>query len=102
MPSEDLQTRAAELAFAMLRFSQPAAHPFPSTADHEGREAGVDWFIFAPSWRKTSRDEVVPFLLSLESPLLILPTTSRGSVALLVLDELKDERRRWMQKGFDN
>jgi hypothetical protein len=99
--SEDVQTRAAELAFAMLRFTQPAARPWPSSSAHDGGKAGVDLFVFAPSWRRTPRAEVVPLLLRL-SPLAIFPTISRGSVALMTLEELQGERKRWLQKTLDN
>ena len=101
MASEDVRTRATEIAFAMLRFTQPAAHPWPTSSAPSSGEAGVDWFIFAPSWRKTTREEIVPLLLSV-SPVLIFPTISRGSVALLTLEELQGDRRRWVQKTLDN
>jgi hypothetical protein len=86
----------------MLRFTQPAAHAFPSRSNGEGSEPGVDWFVFSPSWRKTPKDEVIPFLLSQGSPLMIFPTLYRGSVGLLVLDEVRDERKKWFQKTLDN
>ena len=93
---------AAELAFALLRFEQGAAHPSRFARPSDRGEVGVDAFVFIPSWREVARDAVVPFLTSLPSPAALVPSTMRGHVALLLLDELAGDRRRWMQKTIDN
>jgi hypothetical protein len=102
MISDDLRPQAAELAFAMLRFTEPAAHLMSTESHREGSEAGSDSFVFSPSWRKTAKEEVVPFLLSHDCPLMILPTIYRGSATLLVLDEVAGESRTWFQKTLEN
>ena len=99
---EDPDTGAAEIAFAMLRFAQGAAHQFDREEDAIRGLGGRDWFVFLPSWRRTSRAEVVPFLASLPCSAMLFSGTMRGSVALLLLEELQGERRQWGQKNFDN
>ena len=99
---EDPDTGAATLAFAMLRFAQRAAHQFDREEEQGRGRGGRDWFVFLPSWRRTPRDAVLPFLASLPCPAMLFSGTMRGSVALLLLDELQGERRQWGQKNFDN
>src|SRR6185369_15913673 len=41
-------------------------------------------------------------LASLPSPALLSPTTTRGVVALTLLDELSGDRRRWAEKTLNN
>ena len=96
---EDPDAGAAALAFAMLRFAQGAAHDFGESPSGRG---GKDWFVFLPAWRHMPYGEVLPFLAALPCPAMLMSTTTRGAVSLLLLDELQGDRRRWGQKNFDN
>jgi hypothetical protein len=97
---EEPDTGAAAIAFAMLRFAQGAAHKgFGESPKGHG---GKDWYVFLPSWRRMPHEDVLPYLASLPCPAMLMSTTTRGSVSLLLLDELQGERRRWGQKNFDN
>lgn len=98
---ESVERQAASLAFAMLLFEQDAAHRFIHS-EKEGDKAGVDKFVFLPSWISIPRAEVVAYLESLPGPALIFQTTGQGMVSLILLDELTEDRRRWAQKTLDN
>jgi hypothetical protein len=63
---------------------------------------GEDAYSFTPSWQLTPRAEIVPFLVSLPSPALLAPTTTRGVVALTLLHELSGDRRRWGERVLSN
>lgn len=101
LAGEEAVTQAAALTFTMLRFEQESAHQSRAEDPHPGR-LGDDKFIFLPSWRSTPREDVVPFLASLNSPALLFPTTTRGVVSLILLEDLNGDRQRWAQKTFDN
>ena len=93
---------AAALTFAMLRFEQEGAHEYRAHERPDQGHFGRDRFIFLPSWKALPRDSVIPFLASLPCPALIYPVTTRGMAALLLLDELQDERKWWGRKTLDN
>lgn len=57
--------------------------------------------MFLPSGRRVSRGEVESFLVSLPSPALLVPSTIRGEIALILLHELSGDRRR-SEKAFSN
>ena len=99
---EDPDRGAAAIAFAMLRFGQGAAHQFEREEEAGRGLGGRDWFVFLPAWRRVPRDQVVPFLATLPCPAMLVGGTTRGSVALLLLDELQGERRSWGEKNFSN
>jgi hypothetical protein len=99
--TEEARLQAAALTFAMLRFEQESGHE-SHASDPDNRRLGLDHFVFLPSWKSISREEVVPFLASLSSPALIFPTTTRGVASLILLDELTGERRKWARKTLDN
>lgn len=92
---DDLRAEAARLAFALLRFEGVAAHPMRGAAT-------PDAYVFLPSWREVPGSEVEAFLVGLPSPALLLPTTLRGTIALLLLHELTGDRRRWAEKALSN
>lgn len=83
---------AASLAFAIIRFAQGAAHPArgatPPGVPHLGDEA----YIFLPALRRVASDEVPSFLSTLSSPALLSVTTTKGVVAMHLLDELRGTR----------
>lgn len=95
-------TRAATLQFALLRFANGAAHASrASTAPGQPR-IGEDAFVFTPSWRPVRNEDVVAFLVGLPSPALLMPTTTRGIVALTLIGELSGDRAAWGQKTLSN
>ncbi|HET7039770.1 MAG TPA: hypothetical protein VFH97_07770 [Gemmatimonadales bacterium] len=102
-PSTDyLRTEAARLAATLLRFEEPAAH-LSGAHTPEGRpRVGTDGYVFLPSWRTVPRAEVEAFLVALPSPALLVPTTIRGVIAVLLLHELSGDRRRWGEKTLSN
>ena len=63
---------------------------------------GEDVYSFTPSWEAIPRAAIVSFLVSLPSPALLAPTTTRGVIALTLLHELSGERRRWGEKVLSN
>jgi len=63
---------------------------------------GEDAYSFTPSWQLIPRAEIVPFLVSLPSPALLAPTTTRGVIALTLLHELRDDRKQWAEKVLAN
>lgn len=94
--------QAATLAFAMLRFEEGASHP-PTWHTPPGLlKVGTEGWIFAPSRRVVPRDEVPAFLTGLGSPALLFPSTLRGIVTLLRLDELAGERRAAAEHALRN
>ena len=91
---------AARIAFALLRFQEPMAHPVPANS---GKPVlGRDTYLFTPSWRPTPRNEVEGFLATLPSPALLSPTVDRGVIALTLVQELSGERRKWAEKTISN
>lgn len=103
-PPDSLSTarvQAAALTFAMLQFEQEAAHPRQGSPSRE-KTLGVDEFLFLPSWKPVPRAEMVSFLANLSAPALLVQTTMRGAIALMLLDELSGERRWWGEKNLSN
>lgn len=101
--SEDETRRdAARLAYALLRLEEPTASLLGAHTPAGYPVLGVDAYAFTPSWRLVPRADIVAFLVSLPSPALLSPTTTRGMIALTLLDELHDERRRWAEKTLSN
>ena len=98
---DDTLMEAASLAFAMVRFEEVSAHwarhSIPPGAPH----FGVDAYSFLPSQR-VPRDGVTAFLAGLSSPAILTPTTMRGVVALILVDELSGDRAVGARKEFDN
>ena len=90
-PDEAL-LQAASLAFAILRFEEGAAHPSRGATPPDSPRLGEEAYMFAPSWPLITVDRVPPFLASLSSPAVLVPSTTRGVIALLLLDELSGER----------
>ena len=100
--SDDPLMQAAELAFAMVRFEEGAAHPHPAAPSPGVLRIGEEGWLFAPSWHAVPRAEVPAFLAALPSPAMLSPTTTRGMVALTLLDELAGERSKWGRHSFSN
>jgi hypothetical protein len=100
--SEELRLAAARLAFALIRFESAAAHPLRASRPPGAPQLGMDAFAFIPSWKEVPSREVEGFLVGQPCPVLLAPTTIRGSIALLLLDELSGDRRRWADKTFSN
>jgi hypothetical protein len=93
---------AASLAFAIIRFAQGAAHP-PRGARPPGTpKLGEDAFIFLPSERRVSSEDVPAFLSRLASPALISATTTKGIVSMHLLDELHGDRAKGARHIFTN
>jgi hypothetical protein len=100
--TDDVRLEAARLAAALIRFEQVAAHPMQAHAPHGSLQIGTDAYVFIPSWRRIPRDEIERFLVSLPSPALLAPTTTRGMIGLILLHELSGERRGGFQHELDN
>ncbi len=100
--TDDVRLEAARLAAALIRFEQVAAHPMLGPTPEGLLQVGTDAYVFIPSWRRIPRDEIERFLVSLPSPALLAPTTSRGMIALILLHELSGERRGGFQHELDN
>ena len=100
----DLAVRfdAARLAYALLRTEEPMASLLSTCKRASDPVLGEDAYSFTPSWQLIPRAEIVPFLVSLPSPALLAPTTTRGVVALTLLHELSGDRRRWGEKVLSN
>jgi hypothetical protein len=92
---------AAALAFAIIRFAEGAAHPPRVQAEGLPR-VGEETWVFAPSTRRVSLEDVPGFLAGLPSPALLCPTTTRGIVALQLLSELSGDRATGARKAFAN
>ncbi|MBL0172130.1 MAG: hypothetical protein IPP90_15680 [Gemmatimonadaceae bacterium] len=93
---------AARLAYALLRMEEPMASILRTCKRADAPVLGEDAYSFTPSWELIPRAEIVPFLVSLPSPALLAPTTTRGVVALTLLHELTGDRRRWGEKVLSN
>jgi hypothetical protein len=91
--------QAASLAFALLRFEAGAAHnPYAGAPPDE--VVGRDGFTFLPVPRRIPSADVVPYLASLPSPAMLVSSSPRGTVALLLLSELTGDRRNWAESLF--
>jgi hypothetical protein len=99
---DDTLLQAAGLAFAMVRFQEASAHFRRSSTPPGAPRIGVDAYAFFPSLRRVPLAEVVPFLAALPSPAILIPSTSRGSVALILLDELSGDRRTGAEHELNN
>lgn len=100
--SSDLLARAAELAFALIRFESAAAHVMHTWSAPDAPRVGENAYIFTPSWRPVRAEDVVSFLAGLPSPALLAATTSRGVISLTLVDELSGEREVWGRKSLSN
>jgi hypothetical protein len=99
-PDDSLRDAAA-LTFAVMRFAEGAAHP-PRVQPEGLPRLGEETWIFVPSNRRVSFEDVPAFLAGLPSPALLCPTTTRGIVALHLLSELSGERASGARKNFAN
>ena len=63
---------------------------------------GVDSCNFTFSASSIPREQVATFLATLAGPVFLAPTTTRGVVSLVLLEELIGERRAAMQRQLDN
>lgn len=102
MTPDAIERAAAELAIAMLRFESGAAHPPRGHRPPGAPEPGVDVYHLLPDWTAIPVGELADRFMATPSPLLLFPTPSRGSVALLLLDELGPERRKWAEHSIAN
>ena len=93
---------AARLAYALLRMEEPMASLLRICKRADVPVLGQDAYSFSPSWELIPRAEIVPFLVSLRSPALLSPTTTRGVIALTLIHELSGDRRRWGEKVLSN
>lgn len=100
--SDDARREAAALAFALLRFESAAAHPNRASTPPGCPRIGEDALLFVPSWRPVPNADVVAFLAGLPSPALLSPTTTRGVVSLLLVEELTGDRATWGRKTLSN
>ena len=87
---------AATLAFAMLRFEMAAAHRANEV------KASVGGVRFLPCWREVQPSLIIPYLASCPSPAILAPTTWPGTVSLMLVSELSDDRREWAEYSFRN
>jgi hypothetical protein len=97
-----LRAEAARLTLALLRFEETAAHLSGASTPPGSPRLGTEAYVFTSSWKPIPRDELEAFLVGLPSPALLVPSTIRGSIALLLLHELSGDRRRWAEKTFSN
>jgi hypothetical protein len=102
LAQDDLPLEAAQLAAAMLRFQEPLAHVMSAHTPEGMPVVGVDAYAFLPSSRRVPRDQVAQYLAALPDPAMLAPTTIRGIVGLILLQELTGERRTAMQHALDN
>jgi len=98
---DDTLMEAASLAFAMVRFEEVSAHWARHSIPPGVPRLGVDAYSFLPS-RQVPRDGVAAFLAGLSSPAILTPTTMRGVVALILVDELSGDRAVGARKEFSN
>lgn len=98
---DDTLMEAASLAFAMVRFEEVSAHWARHSIPPGVPHLGVDAYSFLPS-RRVPRDGVAAFLAGLSSPAILTPTTMRGVVALILVDELRGDRAVGARKEFSN
>jgi hypothetical protein len=99
---DDVIDEAARLAFAVLRFAEGAAHPFPGYEPPDTPRLGEDVYVFAPSSRRVPSEAVSAFLAALASPAILFPTTTRGVVAVQLLSELTGDRATSARAEFEN
>ena len=102
LANDDMSLEAAQLAAAMLRFQEPLAHLMSAHTPEGLPVVGLDAYAFVPSPRMVARDQVAAYLAGLPSPAMLAPTTVRGIVSLILLQELTGERRAAMQHELDN
>jgi hypothetical protein len=100
--SDDLRLESARIAFACIRFEEPAAHPLQAYTPPGAPRIGIDAYSFTPAWERVPRAEVEAFLAALPSPALLSQTTTRGIIALTLLHELSGDRRRWAERALNN
>jgi hypothetical protein len=91
---DEVRHEAARLAFTVIRYESGAAHPL--------QRQDPDLYSFLPSWRQIPAGEVEKFLIGLPSPALFYHTTIRQTVAMLLLNELSGDRRKWGEKTLSN
>jgi hypothetical protein len=101
VPNDTLM-EAASLAFAMVRFEEVSAHWARHSIPPGVPRVGVDAYSFLPSLRRVPRDGVAAFLAGLSSPAILTPSTMRGVVALILVDELTGDRVVGARKEFSN
>ena len=99
--SDDDLLSAASLAFAMLRFEGEAAHSSGAHTPQGRPRLGIDAYRFFPGGQVLAAD-VPRFLADLPSPAVLVPTTTRGLVALILLDELREDRASRIQPELTN
>jgi len=99
---DDALMEAAALAFAMVRFQEGSAHLDRHSIPPGAPRLGIDVYGFLPSLRRVPREGVAEFLAGLASPAILTPSTTRGIVALTLLDELSGDRRLGAQKELSN
>jgi len=99
---DEHRVAAAALAFALLRFEQAAAHPFPGAHPAAAPVPGIDVYTFLPSTQPVPATDVVLFLASLASPALLIPSTTRGIVSLVLHAELAGTRRTAFERIIAN
>src|SRR3954469_7808517 len=99
---DDTLMQAASLAFAMVRFQEGSAHLSRHSVPPGAARLGVDAYGFIPSLRRVPRDQVVAFLAGLSSPAILTPSTTRGIVALTLVDELSGDRAVGGRKVLSN
>lgn len=92
--------QAASLGFALLRFETAAANAAfaPGPTD---QAPGTDAFIFLPVMRRVATNDVVTFLASCPSPAIVIPSSTKGMIALVLLSEVTGERRRSAEHLFE-
>ena len=99
---QDVRLEAAEIAATILRFQEPLAHLSSSSTPEGLPRVGVDAYKFMPSSRLILRHEVPSYLAALPCPAFLAPTTVRGCISVMLLDELAGERRRVMEHDLAN
>lgn len=93
---------AGQIVATVLRFQEPLARPMSKHTSEGMPVVGVDSYVFLPSPRPVRRSQLAAHLASLPCPALLAPTTARGVVGLILLDELSGERRAAMQHELGN
>jgi len=99
---DDLRMDAARIAFALIRFEGVAAHARRGSTSQGSLRVGTEAYVFLPSWRPIPGAEVEAFLGGQPCPALLMPTTIRGTIVLMLLQELSGDRRRWAEKTLSN
>ena len=101
-PPRDTHLQAAEIAAAILRFQEPLAHLMSSETPEGLPVVGVDAYVFLPAPQRIPRDQVPSYLTTLPCPAFLAATTTRGFIAVNLLDELSGDRRGAMQHDLAN